>query len=182
MQQPSPAAHLTLFTFCHSHIYIHSMEKWLLIHVDSGEVGKIYYFPSHVPLMVIWYTCHVFAWQPGLLQSKRTQCFHRDQRVTGWCFGSFWTISWSTDLDIFLIKASKKWFAKFFQITITQTCMAYDNTSCVLRSVCWTVGPRRISLFQVLNHASGPGEDDVPTFVAPAPVPQAEKEDVPRWI
>jgi len=31
---------------------------------------------------------------------------------------------------------------------------------------------------QVLNHASGPGEDDVPTFVAPAPVPQAEKEDV----
>lgn len=43
-----------------------------------------------VPLMVIWYTCHVFAWQPGLLQSKRTQCFHRDQRVTGWCFGSFW--------------------------------------------------------------------------------------------
>ena len=82
-----------------------------------------------VPLMVIWYTCHVFG-QPGLLQSKRTQCFHRDQRVTGWCFGSFWTISWSTDLAIFVIKASKKWFAKFFQITITQTCMAYDNTSC----------------------------------------------------
>ena len=52
----------------------------------------------------------------------------------------------------------------------------------VVRSVCWTPLPRRISLFQVLNHASGPGEDDVPTFVAPAPVPQAEKEDVPRWI
>lgn len=33
---------------------------------------------------------------------------------------------------------------------------------------------------QVLNHASGPGEDELPTVVAPAPTPQGEKEDVTR--
>ena len=57
--------------------------------------------------------------------------------------------------------------------------MTYDKISCGHGLL-----PRpsnRILSFQVLNHASGPGEDDVPTFVAPAPVPQAEKEDVPRW-